>query len=236
MASQIKSHNSKWLAVLIRHGDYHQLADTPSAHQPFALNNKGRQQAIDCVERIRQMLDELQCQLSPLIHSSNLLRAWQTASIIKQGFAETTEIKGFDELAERGLGSAANLTVSQIEKVLQEDPRFENPPADWKSNSHYCLPLQGAESLMDAGKRVASHIVETCAQAGKLEQDTAQVFVGHGAAIRHAAYHLGVLEFEQIKKLSMYHATPVVIAFENNQWHQLAGQWKVRRQNTKELD
>ena len=33
------------IAALIRHGDYHQLARTPSAHQPFALNLAGREQA-----------------------------------------------------------------------------------------------------------------------------------------------------------------------------------------------
>ena len=227
---------ARWMAVLIRHGDYHQLANTPSAHQPFALTNKGRQQAIDCVDRIRQLVDEKDWQLSPVIHSSNLLRAWQTASIIMQGLPEITELQGYDELAERGLGSAANLSVSQIEKVLKEDPRFEQPPADWKSNSHYRLPLQGAESLIDAGKRIAEHLSRSFAEAGKLEKDTVQIFVGHGAAIRHAAYHLGVLSFEDIKKLSMYHATPVVIAPGQQHWQHMAGQWKVRRQNSRELD
>ena len=227
---------ARWMAILIRHGDYHQLDGTPSAHQPFALNIKGKQQAIDCVDRIRNLLDENQWHLSPVIHSSNLLRAWQTASIIRQGLPEITHLQGYDELAERGLGSAANLTVAQIEKVLKDDPRFDDPPSDWKSNSRYCLPLQGAESLIDAGKRVAEHIKNTVSSEDKLEQDTAQIFVGHGAAMRHAACHLGVLNFDEIKKFSMYHATPLVITVENGLWRHVAGHWKVRRQNSRELD
>jgi 2,3-bisphosphoglycerate-dependent phosphoglycerate mutase len=33
------------ICILLRHGDYHQLADTPNAHQPYGLNHRGRDQA-----------------------------------------------------------------------------------------------------------------------------------------------------------------------------------------------
>ena len=33
------------VAALLRHAEYRQLPDTPSAHQPFPLTDKGRQQA-----------------------------------------------------------------------------------------------------------------------------------------------------------------------------------------------
>ena len=33
------------IAALIRHGDYRQLPDTPSAHQPFPLTDLGEHQA-----------------------------------------------------------------------------------------------------------------------------------------------------------------------------------------------
>lgn len=225
------------VVVLIRHGDYQQLPDTPSAHQPFGLTNRGRQQAIDCVDRVLQMAEQHNWEIAPVMHSSNLLRAWQTASILKQGLPAVNKIEGFDALAERGLGSAANLTVQQIEKVLQEDPRFEIPPADWKSNSHYCLPLQGAESLMDAGVRVAEHIRQAQLNAAENDRDQMQIIVGHGAAMRHAAHHLGVLEFKEIARLSMYHATPVAIAMdEHGKWQHVAGQWKLRTRSNRELD
>ena len=220
----------KPVAIFIRHGDYQQLPDTPSAHQPFALNSDGQRQAAACVPLLRDMLQKHNWQLLPVIHSSNLLRGWQTARIIAEGFAEIEKVQGFDELAERGLGSAANLSVRQIEKVLAEDPRFELPPSDWKSNSHYCLPLQGAESLMMAGERIAAHVQQSM-DSVKAENDKtpALLFVGHGAAFRHAAHIMGVLEFEEIKKLSMYHATPVALQQQaDGSYQHVAGEWKVR--------
>ena len=119
-----------------------------------------------------------------------------------------------DALAERGLGSAANLTIAAIEAVIREDPRFEEPPADWKSNSRFRLPLQGAESLLQAGERVAAHITRQMqVLARQTRPDTLKLFVGHGAAFRHAAYHMGIRTFEQIAQLSMYHAQPVFLEY-----------------------
>ena len=220
----------KPVAIFIRHGDYHQLPDTPSAHQPFALNDEGRKQALACIPLLNSMLQENHWQLHPVIHSSNLLRGWQTAMILAEEMSEIEKVQGFDELAERGLGSVANLSVSQIEKILDEDPRFDSPPPDWKSNSHYCLPLQGAESLMMAGERIAAHVQHSIES---LETDTgktvALLFVGHGAAFRHAAHKLGVLEFEEIKKLSMYHATPVALQKQaDGSYRHVGGEWKLR--------
>ncbi len=220
----------KPVAVFIRHGDYHQLPDTPSAHQPFALNAEGRRQAQECIILLRKMIVENNWRLHPLIHSSNLLRGWQTASIIAQGFEEVESVQGFDDLAERCLGSAANLSVSQIEKILDEDPRFAAPPPDWKANSHYCLPLQGAESLMVAGERIAAHVQRSMDRlADDADMAVALLFVGHGAAFRHAAHKLGVLKFEQIQQLSMYHASPVALQKQpDGCYRHVAGQWKVR--------
>jgi broad specificity phosphatase PhoE len=178
------------------------------------------------------MVHENGWKLHPAIHSSNLLRGWETASIIAKAIDEIESVEGFDELAERGLGSAANLSVEQIERVLKQDPRFEMPPADWKSNSHYRLPLQGAESLMMAGGRIAEHVRQTMAKfEGAPGEPVAQVFVGHGAAFRHAAHILGALAFDEIKKLSMYHATPVALQkFQDGSYRRVAGEWKIRSQ------
>ena len=131
------------IVALIRHGDYHQLPDTPSAHQPFPLTAKGEQQAVAAVTAIQNTLNENQWLPDPELDSSQLLRAWQTAHIIAKGlFAQSQQspqVACFDDLAERCVGSAANLTMQQIKEVLATDPRVAELPADWKSNSHYRL-------------------------------------------------------------------------------------------------
>jgi len=225
---------SRYIAVLLRHGDYHQLANIPGAHQPFALNEEGLMQAKKAIELLKEMSETNGWVFHPVVDSSNLQRSWQTANIIAQGITAIDKVESFDELAERGLGCAANLTIKQIEKVLDEDPRFETPPKNWKSDSYYCLPLQGAESLIDAGKRVADHLSKRMSEIiqsslSEDDKDIMKVFVGHGAAFRHAVFHLGALKYKQLAKLSMFHAQPV--AFEihaDKTWCHVAGEWKIR--------
>ena len=224
---------ARLIAVLIRHGDYHQLADTPSAHQPWPLNNTGESQAQQAAQQLHELMLRNDWSLVPTIDSSRMLRAWQTAVILADGLAELASckpaIESYDALAERGVGCLANLTMTQIEAVLQQDPRVSEPPADWKADSHYCLPLQGAESLLQAGERVAAHLSQRMAALTHEQRDSIKLFVGHGAAFRHAAYHLGVLEFGQIRQLSMYHCRPVMIEYlPGGQWRHVEGEWKVR--------
>lgn len=237
---------ARLIAALIRHGDYHQLADTPSAHQPFPLTAKGKQQARHAANIISRDIQEHGWMLCPELDCSQLLRAWQTADILRQEFISLSLatdqqqpfcLSSFDNLAERGLGSAANLTTTQIKQVIEDDLRFTSLPKNWKSHSHYRLPLQGAESLMDAGQRVAGHITERMLRFAETDEDTVVVFVGHGAAFRHAAYHLGVLGFDQIAQLSMYHAKPVYLErYAGGQWKHVAGEWKVRKASTDYTD
>ena len=226
------------IAVFIRHGDYHQLPDTPSAHQPFQLTQQGMDQAHAAAALLMEMAKTNQWQIHQRIHSSNLLRGWQTADIIASALGSGFQVEGFDALAERCMGSAANLTVQQIEEILQMDPRFDLPSPQWKSDSHYRLPLQGAESLLEAGERIASHVsqqIESLRIHG--QQNIMQLFVGHGAAFRHAAYHLGVLSFEQVAQLSMYHAVPVAMeAMQGQAWRHVTGDWKVRPVVDSEID
>jgi 2,3-bisphosphoglycerate-dependent phosphoglycerate mutase len=219
---------------LIRHGDYFQLENTPSAHQPFPLTEDGMQQSIVAAKSIMDVITENNWRLDHTIDSSRLLRAYQTAEYISEYLGgqvgEPLTIDSFDALAERGVGSVANLTINQIEEIIHNDPRFDALPEGWKSDSQYCLPLQGAESLLQAGERVAEHILW---RIGLIEEslvsDTVKLFVGHGAAFRHAAFHLGVLEFDQVAALSMYHAEPVYLErLDDGSWRQVAGQWKVR--------
>lgn len=227
---------SRLIAAIVRHGDYRQLADTPSAHQPFPLTDLGRQQASEASNALRRFLDQQNLQLCEQVDCSQLLRGWQTAEIILDGlrdrFAFSPQLCAFDALAERSVGSAANLSTAQIEAVIREDPRYPALPEDWKSNSRFRLPLQGAESLLEAGERVAEHLrqrMHALAANSADRPDTLKLFVGHGAAFRHAAYHLGILAFDDIRRLSMYHAQPVLLEYQpQGAWRHVAGDWKVR--------
>ena len=224
---------ARLIAALIRHGDYHQLPDTPSAHQPYPLNSEGETQAQEGAQLLQDMIVRNDWTLVPSIDSSRLLRAWQTAVIFSDRLAELASsrlcVESYDELAERGVGCLANLTTAQIEAVLRQDPRVPDPPADWKADSHYRLPLQGAESLLQAGERVACHLSKSMEALSPANHDRVKIFVGHGAAFRHAAYQFGVLGMEQLRQLSMYHCRPVMIEhLSRGQWRHVEGEWKVR--------
>jgi len=232
---------TRLIAALIRHGDYQQLPDTPSAHQPYPLNDQGVIQAQQGAQHLHEMVIRKGWTLVPAIDSSRLLRAWQTATILADRLAElssfTAGIESYDALAERSVGCLANLTVAQIEDVLRQDPRVSNPPAEWKADSHYRLPLQGAESLLQAGERVAAHLLQSMTALPPDDHDQVKIFVGHGAAFRHAAYHLGVLEFGQLRQLSMFHCRPVMLEYmTNGSWRHVEGDWKVRAQQSSFTD
>ena len=229
------------IAAIIRHGDYQQLRDTPSAHQPYPLTKKGEAQAREAGAAIRAMLQENGWRLISSIDCSNLLRAWQTAQILRDELTESLsqmlELNGFDDLAERGLGSANNLSTTQIEAVIRADPRFPPLPDGWKADSRFRLPLQGAESLLDAGKRVALHMTARMNALADLRgSDSLKLFVGHGAAFRHAAFHLGILEYAKIAQISMHHARPIYFEYLGDSWRHLSGAWKVRDDNAEFMD
>lgn len=220
------------ILAFVRHAEYHQLTDVPSALQPFPLTEHGKEQAKKSAQEMHVWLQKNQCALDTDVHSSSLLRAWQTAEIFSESLQSVIKkdltIKCFDDLAERSVGAAANLTIQQIEKMIEQDPRCELLPRDWKSNSGFKLPCIGAESLLEAGERVARHLTQSMA-ALQADVDCVKLFVGHGAAFRHAAYVLGVIDFEQIAQLSMHHAQPVYLeCLADGSWQHVAGEWKVR--------
>lgn len=225
------------LVALIRHGAYHQKDNAPSAWQPFPLTDFGEQETRRQASLFAEELRKQGWKLAPRVHSSNLLRAWQTARIyievLSEFFDEEVEHEESPLLCERSVGSVANLTTAEIEGVMAQDPRFALPPKGWKSDSHYCLPFTGAESLMQAGLRVSRYILDNI-QA--YQEGQVQIFVGHGAAIRHAACHLNVMEICDVSKLSMYHAHPVVLQRVDNQWHKVSGNWKIRKQGSEVTD
>jgi 2,3-bisphosphoglycerate-dependent phosphoglycerate mutase len=224
---------ARLIAALIRHGDYQQQPDTPSAQQPYPLNSEGKGQALEAARGLRDLIRRNDWRLVAPIDSSRMLRAWQTAEIfaatLNDMIPSGLDIESFDDLAERGVGCAANLTTAQIESVLQRDPRFSAPPVNWKADSHYRLPLQGAESLLEAGERVAGHLLQTMAALPVDDNDRIKLFVGHGAAFRHAACHLGVLACDQLSQLSMQHCQPIMIEYvSGDHWRHVEGEWKVR--------
>lgn len=231
----------KRIAALIRHGDYHQMSGAPSAHQPYPLNEDGENHAQEAATIVDGIMAKSGWQLDAEIDCSNMLRAWQTAHIIADNLtgkaAKELRLESFDELAERSVGCAANLTSDRIREIIDDDPRYPEPPEDWKSNSEYRLPLQGAESLLDAGERVAGHLVRRMSRLPVKGADTLKLFVGHGAAFRHAAFHLGVLEYDQIARLSMYHGRPVFLELlDDGSWHHIVGEWKIRAEDSEYKD
>ena len=120
----------------------------------------------------------------------------------------------------------ANLTIDEIERILTLDPRYSVPKKDWKSDSFYCLPFDGAESLNQAGERVAEHVRAWQTQAS----DGIKLFIGHGAAFRHGASYLNAMAFDDIKKLSMFYGHPVVFELVDGQSpNTLYGDWKQRQ-------
>ncbi|WP_346895775.1 histidine phosphatase family protein [uncultured Roseibium sp.] len=224
-------------AALIRHAEYRQRKGVPSALQPFPLTARGETQAQACGEDLATLIARDGLTLDPVVHCSCQLRAWQTARIacdVLAGHGHEVEILQTSALAERSVGSAANLTLEEIEAVLEADPRFEAPPPNWKSDSDYCLPLEGAESLMMAGKRVADHLTLSITDKAP---GTLTLFFGHGASFRHAAHLLGVLNRDEIARFSMHHARPLQICHNRDgTWAHSGGAWKIRQQRDRSLD
>lgn len=226
--------------ALIRHGEYAQRADTPSALQPYPLTEKGAADVRAQAQRFGEWLASSGYQLNADIHCSTLLRAWQTADIYREVltpfFAEPPCLRSFSALCERSVGALANLSAQEIERIVALDPRLAPLPKGWKSASDFKLPFDGAESLLEAGQRVAEHLQTLLAPHPQHEATKRlQLVVGHGASIRHAGYHLNVISFSDIKRLSMFHGHPVVFERHHAGWSRLYGNWK-QRQTADPLD
>lgn len=220
--------------ALIRHGAYEQLVDTPSALQPYPLTQDGEQEVRRQARLFGEWLAASGRHLDPKVDASSLLRAWQTAEIyieeLQGYFVSSPDVTCYPALCERSVGAVANLPISEIERIMALDPRIEMPPQGWKSDSHYCLPFDGAESLLQAGERVAGHISAWSDQRKQEPNNLIKLFIGHGASIRHAAFHMNVINFCDIKKLSMYYGHPVVFELaDNGDSALLFGNWKQRQ-------
>ena len=225
-------------AAIARHGDYEQPERVPSAHLPYPLTDRGRQQALALGDELHGLARERHARLDLVLDTSTLLRAYQTGVLAAERLQQVSDqafvISQFDALCERSVGAMANLRVDQIEALLERDPRFDAPPPGWKADSAYRLPVPGAESLHEAGRRVAAHIVARMQEVSEnASVDTIKVFVGHGAAFRHAAAELGILKPGEIPQLSMHHARTLLWAYDPLKGFQPeAGEWKRRSRGT----
>lgn len=224
----------EFAVCFVRHGEYAQPEGVPSAHLPHPLVDQGRAQSAAGIETLLREADARGWTLCPVVDASPLLRAWETATLFAHGLQDAglagARVETFDALTERSLGAAANMTVAEIEAVIERDPRFESLPVGWKRTSDFRLPFVGAESLLDAGARVAAHVRERAASVECPGGDGlyVKVVVGHGGSLRHAAAELGMLALSSLDRLSMFHATPIVYAHRQDGWEHIHGDWKPR--------
>lgn len=230
------------IAALCRHGEYEQPEQVPSAHLLHPLTARGRKQASALAQELLALARTHNFRIHPIIDCSSLLRAYETASIVADQLTTTTDssfaVEEFQALSERCLGAAANLRIDQIEAILARDPRYAIPPAGWKASADYRLPFIGAESLLDAGARIARHLRARTAGLRRDEHGTVlKVFVGHGGGYRHAAACLGTLRLTEIPHLSMHHARAVCLRSDDNQpWTLVAGAFKQRKRGDEARD
>jgi len=220
--------------ALVRHADYQQQANTPSAWQPWPLSELGWQQVQTGAIAITALSQVLALPISPVIHCSTLLRAWQTAHGLTQALGLPTAPIASDALTERSVGAAANLNLDDISRAIELDPRQPSLPTHWKSDPDFRLPVPGAESLVEAGQRVAKHC-QTLAHAQRGFHGMI-IIVGHGAALRHGAVSLGVFDRSTAMGLSMHHAQPVLIQWQQGRWQHIAGDWKQRTERHRDVD
>jgi 2,3-bisphosphoglycerate-dependent phosphoglycerate mutase len=177
-------------------------------------------------------------ELDARIEASQLLRAWETANLIAESLTTRTgkrfHVLQRDELVERGLGSCANMTFDAIRAMLGSDPRLGILPENWRRMPEFRLPVQGAESLMQAGARTATRVATSLDSIPAEDpRDLMRLFVAHSGCLRHAAVQLGAIDVRVVPGLSMDFAQAVFVEnLPNGDWVHIAGQFKKRLQGT----
>jgi 2,3-bisphosphoglycerate-dependent phosphoglycerate mutase len=226
------------VAAFVRHGHFDRPENVASAHSLFPLSQRGREQARRAVDPILELCEEMGLELDPRIESSQLLRAWETANLIAESLTMRTgkrfHVLQRDELVERGLGSCANMTFDAIRTMLSADPRLGTLPENWRRMPEFRLPVQGAESLMQAGARTATRVATSLASIPADDpRDLIRLFVAHSGCLRHAAVQLGAVDVRVVPGLSMDFTQAVFVEkVPNGDWVQIAGQFKKRLPGT----
>lgn len=219
------------IAAFVRHGDFDRPENTASAHSPRALSQLGHAQARAAAVRIAGLCRDHGLTIDERIEASQLLRAWQTAMVLASELTPETgrthHVIQRDELIERGLGSAANLTFAEITELLGADPRLGPLPEGWRRMPEFRLPVPGAESLMQAGARVAARVAASIDSIPDDDpRDVARLFVAHSGCLRHAAVVLGAVDVRHVAGLSMDFLGCVLLEKKpNGDWVHLAGEF-----------
>ncbi|WP_111979216.1 histidine phosphatase family protein [Algibacillus agarilyticus] len=206
-------------ALFICHTESDLLPNAPEGQQPFSLTHNGVRSAKQLVKKVDSLSEQLNCRIAHYIDSSQTLAAWQTADAIAEilslNHGHEYKTDAFDALSNASLGALANLSFDDIEDVVRHDPRFPALPDDWRINGCYRLPVQGAESPMDAGKRLIKHVHQRLtALAETAEQATIKIFVSHDKVLRHAMCELGLLKQPDIHNVKFLPGNLLVTPFE----------------------
>ncbi len=226
------------VAAFVRHGHFDRPENVASAHSLFPLSRRGREQARQAADPILELCQEMGLELDPRIESSQLLRAWETANLIAESLTMRTgkrfHVLQRDELVERGLGSCANMTFDAIRAMLSDDPRLGTLPENWRRMPEFRLPVQGAESLMQAGARTATRVATSLDSIpAEDSRDLMRLFVAHSGCLRHAAVQLGAVDVRVVSGLSMDFTQAVFVEkVPNGDWVHIAGQFKKRLPGT----
>lgn len=221
------------LAALVRHGHFPRPEGVASAHLPLPLSPEGRGHARDAGLQIARIAREHRIELDETIESSQLLRAHETAIVVAETLAEETgrtfEVADRDDMLERGLGSCANLRFDEIEAMLAADDRLDPLPEGWRRIPDFRLPVPGAESQMDAGRRTADRIDGSLAAMRGGPKDRMRIFVAHGGCLRHASVVKGALSIERVTQVTMDYGQVVAIErLLDGSWRRAIGEWKER--------
>ena len=209
---------SRLIAVFMRHGALKHPAGVAGGNLPYPLTAAGENQAADAAHRLAALADEMGFKIDDDLECSPNEAAWQTAAIMGEDLEDLTT-RGYRaleraEMAGRGLGSAANLKVAQIETLIEEDPRFSNAPKGWLTKTDYRPPFAGVETLGTTGERVGGFVRRRAEEMWPhLTGDTLKVFVGHGSALIHAAAFLDVIPTKRAAQLALPHAAWALIEF-----------------------
>jgi 2,3-bisphosphoglycerate-dependent phosphoglycerate mutase len=217
------------VAAIARHGALERPKGVPSAQLLYPLTSQGREQAASLAQRLLAYSDQHALTLHPVIDASPLLSAFETATIVAEALSRATHrpfrVDQHDVLCARSFGPAANLTIAEIEDLLAGDARCGRPPPGWRHFPEFALPFPGAESLRDAGQRVAEHLRASAARlATKSRASKLQLFVSHSCALRYASVELGVLDAARAGNLGMHHCEPILLeAQPSGSWQHLDG-------------
>jgi len=227
-----RSKGGRRVAAFIRHGHFDRPEGTASAHSLFPLSALGREQATAAAETIAAMCADHALEIDSRIEASQLLRAWETANLLSEGLSERTgqnlHVIQRDELIERGLGSGANMTFERIGEMIAADPRIGPLPEGWRRIPEFRLPVQGAESLMQAGARVAGRVAASIESIPEDDpRDLVRLFVAHSGCLRHAAVVLGAIDVRNVPGLSMDFLQAVLVEQKpSGEWIHLAGEFQ----------